>query len=115
MAAEIDLKPSIPSDDIVIQNTVAGNPVTPVTTSPADPVKTKEEMLKAAHDRDVQSDAEYRKLKNKPSYLRHPIKRADLWIDYHQNTYRKFRTRILPATQFAGVMIGMGFSIASAL
>lgn len=104
-----ELKPAIPSEEIVIQNTVANKPIEPAA------VKTKEESLKTSHDRDVQMDAEYKKLADKPSYLRHPIKRSDLWIDYHQNTYRKFRTRVLPAAQFAGIFVGMGFSIASAL
>lgn len=49
-----------------------------------------------------------------PSIL-HPIKKMDYWCDNHPNACRKFRTRILPATQFLGVMVGMGFSIAGAL
>lgn len=78
-------------------------------------VKSRDADLKAAHDRDEKLNQEYKALKDKPSMFRHPVKRADLWISYHENKYRKFRTRVLPAAQFAGVFVGMGFSIAGAL
>lgn len=104
-AFSTELRPAPASEDVVIQNTVSNAPI----------AKTKEDMRHEMQERDKKLDAEYKQLKDKPSMIRHPIKRADVWIDYHQDTYRKFHTRVLPATQFAGVMIGTGFSIAGAL
>lgn len=77
--------------------------------------KTKLQMIEERSAANKKLDHEYKLLAAKPSWVRHPVKRGDLWIEYHQDTYRKFRTRVLPVAQFAGIFVGMGFSVASAL
>lgn len=108
-----DLKPGIRSEDVVIQNTDANKPII------LDDVKTvvaqKEAKRLARIEANKKLDFEYKTIPNKPSKIRHPFKRADLWVDYHQDTFRKYRTRGLPAGQGVATVIGMAFSIAAAL
>lgn len=59
-------------------------------------------------------DLAYKSIPNKPSMFWHPMKRSDLWIDYHQDRQRKFRTRDLPNAQMGGTVLGIIFSAIAA-
>lgn len=117
LATEFELKPALQSEDVVIQNTIASKPI--IAAIDLDEVKTvvaqKEAKRLARIEANKKMDIEYKTIPNKPSKIRHPLKRADLWIDYHQDSFRKYRTRGLPAGQGAATVIGMVFSICAAL
>lgn len=88
-------------------------PVQPVTS--AAPIESaKEAARRAEKARNRKMDLAYKALADKPSKFLHPFKRADLWIDYHEDQMRKYRTRTLPAGQGAATFIGMVCSLLAA-
>jgi hypothetical protein len=111
-----------PSEDVVIQTSVNGQKIV------AQPnerrinledvqnvVATKEKARVERIIANKKMDVAYKMIPNKPSKVFHPMRRADLWIDYHQDRFRKYRTRDLPVGQGAATVIGMVFSICAAL
>lgn len=127
-----DLKPELKSEDVVIQNTFKntmpnvqsiavderGQSVLAAKSVDLDDlsnvVAAKEQKRKARVEANRQSDLQYKAIPNKPSRWRHPAKRTDLWIDYHQDTMRKYRTRVLPIGQGIATVLGMGFAAGAA-
>lgn len=116
-----ELKPEMKSEDVIIQNTFK-TPATVQTISakPVDlddlsnVVAAKEAKRKARAESNRVSDLQYKAIPNKPSRWRHPVKRTDLWIDYHQDSMRKYRTRVLPIGQGIATVLGMGFAAGAA-
>ena len=120
--ADVELKPAAKSEDIVISNTSNGRQIAEVPNisrvdleDTQNIVQKKETARLARIVMNKKQDAAYKMIPNKPSKIFHPLKRGDLWIDYHQDSFRKYRSRGLPAGQGAATVIGMVFSICAAL
>lgn len=130
---DYELKPAISSEDVVIQNMAKTTDgfskaiypkaePTPVLgpTKAADLldvdsiVAKKAAQKKVMRDYNKKMDLAYKSIPNKPSMWRHPMQRGDLWIDYHQDRFRKFRTRDLPVSQMGSTVLGTIFSAVAA-